>query len=74
MLCGYIFKRGEISFEEIKKKLEIVIKLYYCFEYFRQRELQRKVILFKYNIANICKKRTKPLTYLAKNIKLKEKK
>jgi len=74
MLCGYIFKRGEVSFEEIKKKLEIVIKLYYCFEYFRQRELQRKEISFKYDIANMCKKRTKPPTYLAKNIKLKEKK
>lgn len=74
MLCGYIFKRGEISFEEIKKKLDIVIKLYYCFEYFRQRELGRKEILFKYDIANICKKSIKPQTYSVNNIKLKEKK
>ncbi len=70
MLCGYIIKRGEISFEEIKKKLEDIIKLYYCFEDFRQHELKRNKIQFKYHIHNFCTKKsyTRPTPYSTKHL------
>lgn len=58
-LVGYIIKRGEISFEEIQSKLEIIIKLYYCFEKYRQVQLKRKKFSFKYNIQNLCHKKIK---------------
>ncbi len=70
MLCGYIIKRGEISFEEIKKKLEDIIKLYYCFEDFRQRELKRYKIEFKYQMHNLCIKKSykQPIAYSEKDL------
>ena len=71
MLCGYIIERGEISFENIKNKLEVIIELYYCFEYFRQRELQRKIIPFEYNISDKCRKRIRPITYDAKSLNIR---
>ncbi len=74
MLCGYIIERGEISFENIKNKLEVIIDLYYCFEYFRQHELQRKKISFNYNIRDKCNKRIRPIAYSAKHLNIKVKK
>ena len=76
MLCGYIIKRGEISFEEIKKKLEDIIKLYYCFEDFRQRELKRNKIEFKYQMHDQCivKSNKSPLVLSGKGFNIKGKK
>jgi len=63
-LVGYIIKRGKISFEEIQSKLEIIIKLYYCFERYRQDRLGREKIPFNYNIENLCHKKiqSKPMS------------
>ncbi len=71
MLCGYIIDRGKIDFREIEKKLRIIIKLYYCFEYFRQRELKRAKIPFKYNIDFDCNKRYEPKIFHMNDINLK---
>lgn len=54
MLCGYIIDRGNISYADIKCKLVTIIKLYYCFEYFRQHELGYKDIKFKYDVGSLC--------------------
>ncbi len=74
MLCGYILKRGEISFEDIESRLEKIIKLYYCFEYFRQHKLNYKEILFNYNIGNTCNKQIKRTPYSQNSLKIKVKK
>jgi len=71
MLCGYIIKRGDISFEDIKGKLDMIIQLYYCFEHYRQHELKRKEIVFKVNIADKCRKHTNPTTFYAKSLNIK---
>lgn len=76
MLCGYIIERGKISFKEIEKKLEDIIKLYYCFEDFRQRELIRDKIEFKYQIHEQCieKSNKRPPVFSEKDLNVKGKK
>lgn len=73
MLCGYILERGDIGFEEIRKKLDVVIKLYYCFEQYRQKELNRKEAKFKYDVGSLCSPSAKNQRTIlkAKNLNIK---
>ena len=37
LLCGYIIPRKTIKYQEVKKKLEIIIQFYNCFENYIKR-------------------------------------
>jgi len=34
VLCGYIIKRGKISYQEIIRKLDVIVEFYYYFEHY----------------------------------------
>lgn len=55
MLLGFMIPRGDISYEMITERLEVIVRFYYCFENFRQRELGRhQNYSFKVDVKQIC--------------------
>ncbi len=63
LLFGYVIERRDITYSEIVSKLEVIIDLYYCFEEFRQKVLQRESIKFQYNISYKCRPKIEPRRY-----------
>ena len=70
LLFGYILRRREITFGEIEKKLLTIIKMYYCFEVFRQKELGREKISFNYNVMQMCKPKVRSQQITLNNVKI----
>jgi hypothetical protein len=42
LMAGFVFKRSEISYEDVGKKLNKIVRLYYLFEKYRRDVLKRK--------------------------------